>query len=75
MPLGRRAATHYQAMLKVFLNVAVFGMAPQATIGRRARPSYPGSFEPHEYHAESCASSAASPPRWATPWPARATRS
>ena len=43
-----------QAMLQVFLNVAVFGMAPQAAIEapRFATYSYPGSFEPHEYHAD-----------------------
>ena len=41
-------------MLQVFLNVAVFGMAPQAAIEapRFATYSYPGSFEPHEYHAD-----------------------
>ena len=43
-----------QAMLQVFLNVAVFGMEPQAAIEapRFATYSYPGSFEPHDYHPD-----------------------
>jgi len=55
MPLGTPGGdVQCQAMLQVFLNVAVFGMAPQAAIEapRFATYSYPGSFEPHEYHAD-----------------------
>lgn len=52
MPLGTPGGdVQCQAMLQVFLNVAVFGMAPQAAIEapRFATFSYPGSFEPHDY--------------------------
>jgi gamma-glutamyltranspeptidase/glutathione hydrolase len=52
MPLGTPGGdVQCQAMLEVFLNVAVFGMEPQAAIEapRFATYSYPGSFEPHEY--------------------------
>ena len=52
MPLGTPGGDiQCQAMLQVFLNVAVFGMAPQAAIEapRFATYSYPGSFEPHDY--------------------------
>jgi len=55
MPLGTPGGdVQCQAMLQVFLNVAVFGMTPQAAIEapRFATYSYPGSFEPHEYHAD-----------------------
>ena len=55
MPLGTPGGdVQCQAMLQVFLNVAVFGMAPQAAIEapRFATYSYPGSFEPHAYHAD-----------------------
>ena len=55
MPLGTPGGdVQCQAMLQVFLNVAVFGMAPQAAIEapRFATYSYPGSFEPHDYHAD-----------------------
>ncbi len=52
MPIGTPGGdVQCQAMLQVFLNVAVFGMAPQAAIEapRFATYSYPGSFEPHDY--------------------------
>jgi gamma-glutamyltranspeptidase/glutathione hydrolase len=55
MPLGTPGGdVQCQAMLQVFLNVAVFGMEAQAAIEapRFATYSYPGSFEPHEYHAD-----------------------
>jgi gamma-glutamyltranspeptidase/glutathione hydrolase len=41
-------------MLQVFLNIAVFGMAPQAAIEapRFSTYSYPGSFEPHAYQPD-----------------------
>lgn len=41
-----------QAMLQVFLNVAVFGMDVQSAVEapRFATFSFPISFEPHEYH-------------------------
>ncbi len=55
MPLGTPGGdVQCQAMLEVFLNVAVFGMSPQAAIEapRFATYSYPGSFEPHEYHRD-----------------------
>lgn len=43
-----------QAMLQAFLNMAVFGMAPQAAIEapRFSTYSYPGSFEPHAYQPD-----------------------
>ena len=52
MPLGTPGGdVQCQAMLQVFLNVAVFGMSPQAAIEapRFATYSFPGSFEPHDY--------------------------
>jgi gamma-glutamyltranspeptidase/glutathione hydrolase len=52
MPLGTPGGdVQCQAMLQVFLNIAVFGMSPQAAIEapRFATYSYPGSFEPHDY--------------------------
>lgn len=52
MPLGTPGGdVQCQAMLQVFLNIAVFGMEPQAAIEapRFATYSYPGSFEPHDY--------------------------
>ena len=52
MPLGTPGGDiQCQSMLQVFLNVAVFGMAPQAAIEapRFGTYSYPGSFEPHSY--------------------------
>jgi gamma-glutamyltranspeptidase/glutathione hydrolase len=52
MPLGTPGGdVQCQAMLQVFLNLAVFGMTPQAAIEapRFATYSYPGSFEPHDY--------------------------
>jgi gamma-glutamyltranspeptidase / glutathione hydrolase len=55
MPLGTPGGdVQCQAMLQVFLDIAVFGMAPQAAIEapRFATYSYPGSFEPHEYHPD-----------------------
>jgi gamma-glutamyltranspeptidase / glutathione hydrolase len=41
-----------QAMLQALLNVAVFGMDPQAAVEapRFATYSFPGSSEPHAYH-------------------------
>lgn len=55
MPLGTPGGdVQCQAMLQVFLNIAVFGMAPQAAIEapRFATYSYPGSFEPHAYQPD-----------------------
>jgi gamma-glutamyltranspeptidase/glutathione hydrolase len=55
MPLGTPGGdVQCQSMLQVFLNVAVFGMAPQAAIEapRFATYSYPGSFEPHAYRPD-----------------------
>jgi gamma-glutamyltranspeptidase/glutathione hydrolase len=55
MPLGTPGGdVQCQAMLQVFLNIAVFGMAPQAAIEapRFSTYSYPGSFEPHDYHPD-----------------------
>jgi gamma-glutamyltranspeptidase/glutathione hydrolase len=52
MPLGTPGGdVQCQAMLQVFLNVAIFGMSPQAAIEvpRFATYSFPGSFEPHDY--------------------------
>ena len=54
MPLGTPGGdVQCQAMLQVFLNIAVFGMTSQAAIEapRFSTYSYPGSFEPHEYLA------------------------
>ncbi len=55
MPLGTPGGdVQCQSMLQVFLNIAVFGMPAQAAIEapRFATYSYPGSFEPHEYHPD-----------------------
>jgi len=55
MPLGTPGGdVQCQAMLQVFLNIGVFGMEAQTAIEapRFATYSYPGSFEPHEYHAD-----------------------
>jgi gamma-glutamyltranspeptidase/glutathione hydrolase len=53
MPFGTPGGdVQAQAMLQVFLNIHVFGMAPQDAIEapRFATYSYPGSFEPHPYY-------------------------
>ncbi|HXJ81368.1 MAG TPA: gamma-glutamyltransferase family protein [Candidatus Methylomirabilis sp.] len=55
MPIGTPGGdVQCQAMLQVFLNVAVFGLLPQAAIEvpRFATYSYPGSFEPHAYQPD-----------------------
>jgi gamma-glutamyltranspeptidase/glutathione hydrolase len=55
MPLGTPGGdVQCQSMLEVFLNIAVFGMSAQAAIEapRFSTYSYPGSFEPHEYHPD-----------------------
>ncbi len=55
MPIGTPGGdVQCQSMLQVFLNVAVFGMTPQAAIEapRFATYSYPGSFEPHAYYPD-----------------------
>jgi len=55
MPLGTPGGdVQCQSMLQVFLNVAVFGMLPQAAIEapRFSTYSYPGSFEPHAYQPD-----------------------
>jgi gamma-glutamyltranspeptidase/glutathione hydrolase len=52
MPFGTPGGdVQPQAMLQVFLNINVFGMAPQDAIDapRFSTYSYPGSFEPHAY--------------------------
>jgi gamma-glutamyltranspeptidase / glutathione hydrolase len=52
MPFGTPGGdVQPQAMLQVFLNVNVFGMAPQDAVEapRFSTYSYPGSFEPHPY--------------------------
>ncbi len=52
MPFGTPGGdVQTQAMLQVFLNINVFGMATQDAIEapRFAGYSYPGSFEPHKY--------------------------
>ncbi|GIX49758.1 MAG: gamma-glutamyltranspeptidase [Candidatus Tectimicrobiota bacterium] len=52
MPLGTPGGdVQCQAMLQVFLNLAVFGMDPQQAVEapRFATFSFPGSFEPHPY--------------------------
>ena len=52
MPFGTPGGdVQPQAMLQVFLNINVFGMAAQSAIEapRFANYSYPGSFEPHDY--------------------------
>jgi len=53
MPFGTPGGDDQtQAMLQVFLNITVFGMAPQEAIEapRFASYSFPSSFEPHAYH-------------------------
>jgi gamma-glutamyltranspeptidase/glutathione hydrolase len=42
-----------QAMVQALLNIAVFGMDPQSAVEapRCGTYSYPGSSEPHAYHA------------------------
>jgi gamma-glutamyltranspeptidase/glutathione hydrolase len=55
MPIGTPGGdVQCQSMLQVFLNVAVFGMLPQAAIEapRFSTYSYPGSFEPHAYQPD-----------------------
>jgi gamma-glutamyltranspeptidase/glutathione hydrolase len=55
MPIGTPGGdVQCQSMLQVFLNVAIFGMLPQAAIEapRFATYSYPGSFEPHAYQPD-----------------------
>ncbi len=55
MPIGTPGGdVQCQSMLQVFLNVAVFGMPPQAAIEapRFSTYSYPGSFEPHAYQPD-----------------------
>jgi gamma-glutamyltranspeptidase/glutathione hydrolase len=55
MPLGTPGGdVQCQSMLQVFLNIAVFGMPTQAAIEqpRFSTYSYPGSFEPHDYHPD-----------------------
>jgi gamma-glutamyltranspeptidase/glutathione hydrolase len=52
MPFGTPGGdVQSQAMLQLFLNVAVFGMDPQsaAEAPRFASYSFPDSFEPHQY--------------------------
>src|SRR5215475_10246518 len=53
MPFGTPGGdVQTQAMLQVFLNIHVFGMEVQDAVEapRCASYSYPGSFEPHDYH-------------------------
>jgi gamma-glutamyltranspeptidase/glutathione hydrolase len=53
MPFGTPGGdVQPQAMLQVFLNINVFGMAPQDAVEapRFSTYSYPGSFEPHPYY-------------------------
>ena len=53
MPFGTPGGdVQTQAMLQVFLNVMAFGMDVQTAIDapRFASFSFPGSFEPHDYH-------------------------
>lgn len=52
MPFGTPGGDiQQQAMLQVFLNVALWGMDPQAAVEapRFASYSFPDSFEPHDY--------------------------
>jgi gamma-glutamyltranspeptidase/glutathione hydrolase len=52
MPFGTPSGdVQPQAMLQVFLNISVFGMAPQEAVEapRFATYSFPGSFQPHPY--------------------------
>jgi gamma-glutamyltranspeptidase/glutathione hydrolase len=53
MPFGTPGGdVQTQAMLQAFLNIHVFGMEVQDAVEapRCASYSYPGSFEPHDYH-------------------------
>lgn len=53
MPFGTPGGdVQTQSMVQVFLNINVFGMAPQDAIEapRFANYSFPGSFEPHKYY-------------------------
>jgi gamma-glutamyltranspeptidase/glutathione hydrolase len=53
MPFGTPGGdVQTQAMLQVFLNIHVFGMAAQEAVEapRLASYSFPSSFEPHAYH-------------------------
>lgn len=53
MPFGTPGGdVQTQAMLQVFLNINVFGMAAQDAIEapRFSNYSFPGSFEPHKYY-------------------------
>lgn len=55
MPLGTPGEdVQCQAMLQVFLNIAVFGMSPQAAVEapRFSTYSHPASFEPHDYYPD-----------------------
>lgn len=52
MPFGTPSGdVQTQAMLQVFLNINVFGMAPQEAVEapRFATYNFPGSFQPHAY--------------------------
>jgi gamma-glutamyltranspeptidase/glutathione hydrolase len=52
MPIGTPGGdVQAQALLQVLLNIAVFGMNPQAAVEapRFASYSFPDSFEPHAY--------------------------
>lgn len=52
MPFGTPSGdVQTQAMLQVFLNINVFGMAPQDAVEapRFATYNFPGSFQPHPY--------------------------
>ena len=53
MPMGTPGGdVQIQAMLQTLVNIAVYGMNPQAAVEapRFATMSFPNSFEPHEYH-------------------------
>jgi gamma-glutamyltranspeptidase/glutathione hydrolase len=53
MPFGTPGGdVQTQAMLQAFLNIVVFGMDVQEAVDapRFASFSFPGSFEPHDYH-------------------------
>jgi gamma-glutamyltranspeptidase/glutathione hydrolase len=55
MPFGTPGGdVQPQAMLQVFLNINVFGMAPQDAVEapRFSTYSFPGSFEPHPYYPD-----------------------
>jgi hypothetical protein len=64
-------------MLQVFLNVAVFGLLPQAAIEmpRFATYSYPGPSSRALTYPTSCALNASSPTRWAARSRTGATKS